>query len=253
MKLFCTSDIHSYFTEFKKALDEAGFDQNNEEHYLIVCGDCFDRGGESEELLHYLMSLERKILIKGNHDILLEGLCMREFPYSYDFSNGTTRTVHDIGGAGEGNPFDQCCENTWNRTAAYRASLVNYFETKNYIFVHSWIPLRCLDDLPKHSVKNRRFEYDPDWRSATKNSWEQAMWGNPFELAAYGFNQTGKTIVFGHWHTSWPRAYYEGKPEFKNGADFSPYYSEGIIGLDACTAHTNEVNVIVLEDNLLTE
>lgn len=253
MRLYCVSDIHSYFTEFKKALDEAGFDPNNEEHLLVVCGDAFDRGGESEEVLHFLMSLERKILIKGNHDILLEDLCMREFPYSYDFSNGTSRTVNDIGGAGEGNPFDKCCENTWNRTAAYRASLVNYFETKNYIFVHSWIPLKCLDDLPKHYVKNRRFEYDPDWRKADKNSWEQAMWGNPFEMDARGFNQTGKTIVFGHWHTSWPRAYYEGKPEFEEGADFSPYFGVRIIGLDACTAHTRKVNVVVLVDDLLTE
>ena len=240
MKLFCTSDIHSFFTPFKKALDEAGFDPNNEEHYLIVCGDCFDRGEESVKLLHYLMSLERKIIIKGNHDILFDDLCMREFPYSHDFSNGTAKAVYDLGGSPS---FDEGCRNAWNKTAAYRASLVNYFETKNYIFCHSWIPL---------AYSNMRKHYDPEWRAAGQSAWDQAMWGNPFELAAQELNQTGKTIIFGHWHTSWPRHHWEGKPEFTEGADFSPYFGEDIIGLDACTAHTGKVNVLVLEDDFLS-
>lgn len=255
MKFFCVSDVHSYYFALKKALDEAGFDPTNEEHYLVSCGDAFDRGGESEEVLHFLMSLERKILVKGNHDLLLKELCMREFPYSYDFSNGTTRTVNDIGGAGEGYCFDKCCENTWNKTAAYRALLVNYFETENYIFVHSWVPLKCLDNMPKHYIKNRQFEYDPDWRTADRNSWEQAMWGNPFELAAQGLNKTGKTIVFGHWHCSTGWAKTEGRSEFGDDARWDIYQDEEqkIIGLDKCTAYTGKVNVLVLEDNFLTD
>ena len=86
MKLFVTSDIHSFYEPFIKALDEAGFDPNNEEHWLIVCGDCFDRGPDSEKLLHFLMQLERKVLVKGNHDILFEALCDRGMPYSHDKS-----------------------------------------------------------------------------------------------------------------------------------------------------------------------
>ena len=94
-KLFCVSDIHSFYTPMKKALDEAGFDPNNKDHILISCGDLFDRGPDSEELFLYIMSLPNKILIKGNHDILLEELCTRGFPYSNDKSNGTVRTVLD--------------------------------------------------------------------------------------------------------------------------------------------------------------
>ena len=253
MKLFCTSDVHSHFTPLKKALDMAGFDKTNPTHYLLSLGDAFDRGPESEELLYFLMSLDRKILIKGNHDLLLEDLCKREFPYSYDISNGTVKTVNDIGGAGEGYPFDNCCANTWNRTAAYRNLLVNYFETENHIFVHSWIPLKCLDNLPKHYTKDRQFEYNPDWRNAGINAWEQAMWGNPFELAEQGLNKTNKMIVFGHWHcsTGWSKA--EGRSEFDVDARWDPYINEAqkIIGIDACTAHTGKVNVLVIEDNFI--
>ena len=255
MKLFCFSDVHSYLTPLKKALSDAGFDQSNPDHWVVSLGDLFDRGPDSEELLYYIMSLERKILIKGNHDLLLEDCCKREFPYSHDFSNGTVRTINDIGGAGEGYPFDRCCENTWNRTAAYRDMLINYFETENYIFVHSWIPLICLDNLPNHYIKNRNFKFDVDWRNATQNAWDQAMWGNPFELARHGLNQTGKILVAGHWHCSTGWAKDEGISEFGTDAKWEPYINEEqqFIAIDRCTAHTGKVNVFVIEDNFINK
>lgn len=254
MKFFVVSDIHSFFTPLKEALDQAGFEKDNPNHYLVSCGDAFDRGSASEEVLHFLMSLERKILVKGNHDLLLEDLCMREFPYNYDFSNGTTRTVNDIGGAGEGYPFDKCCENTWNRTAAYRASLVNYFETENYIFVHSWIPVINKDGLPAHYLYGRSFEFNPNWRQATNDEWEIAMWGNPFAMAERGL-LPDKTIVFGHWHCSTGWAKKEGRSEFDDDAKWDIFQDEEkkIIGIDRCTACTGQVNVLVIEDNFLKE
>jgi hypothetical protein len=39
--------------------------------------------------------------------------------------------------------------------------------------------------------------------------------------------------------------------EFEDDAIWEPYYAEGIIAIDRCTAYTGEVNVIVLEDELL--
>lgn len=243
-KFFVTSDIHSFYTPFKKALDEAGFDPNNEEHWLIVCGDCFDRGNESEEVLHFLMSLERKIFVKGNHDTLLEECCMREFPYSHDSSNGTVKTIKDLGGVVYRRSFAECCCRTWDKLARYRELLVNYFETQNYIFVHSWIPII--------SQNGGYYKYDENWRDASDSNWEEAMWENPFEIVAQGLNQTGKTIVFGHWHCSTGHKMLgRCKSEFDEDAVWEPCYAEGIIGIDRCTAHTGECNVVVLEDEFL--
>ena len=45
----------------------------------------------------------------------------------------------------------------------------------------------------------------------------------------------------------------DGSPEFGEGADFSPYYGDGVIAIDACTAYSGNVNVLVLEDDLLDE
>lgn len=243
-KFFVCSDIHSFYTPFKKALDEKGFDPNNKDHWLVVCGDVFDRGDESEEVLHFLMPIERKILVKGNHDVLLDECCMREFPYRYDTTNGTRRTIQDLGGAGYGRSFAECCCRTWDILARYRELLVNYFETQNYIFVHSWIPIIAQN--------GGYYTYDADWRSATDNRWENAMWGNPFELHMSNLNQTGKTIVFGHWHCSaGHKMLGHCNNEFDGDAIWEPCYAEGIIGIDRCTAYTREVNVLVLEDEFL--
>jgi serine/threonine protein phosphatase 1 len=257
MKLFCVSDVHSYLRPLKKALDAAGFDKDNPEHWLISCGDLFDRGPDSEETLYYIMSLERKVLVKGNHDLLLEDCCMREFPYAHDVSNGTVRTINDIGDAGMGYTFDRCCDNTWHKTATYRGMLVNYFETENYIFVHSWIPTITHGSKKPWHTADKYYAWKENWREASAKEWEEAMWGNPFFKAQDGMNKTGKTIVFGHWHCSLGHLISsDGElSEFGDNACWDVYKNDEwkIIGLDKCTAHTGEVNVLVIEDNFLNK
>jgi serine/threonine protein phosphatase 1 len=247
-KFFVFSDPHSYYTALKRALDESGFEPKNKDHWVVVCGDCFDRGPESEEMLHFLMSLERKIIVKGNHDILLEDCCMREYAQMHDASNGTKRTIQDIGGAQD---FAECCCRTWDKLARYRELLVNYFETQNYIFVHSWIPTNVVynDASKMWHVRGKEYIYNSDWRNASQEEWNEAMWGNPFDMHLLDLNQTGKTIVFGHWHCSTGHKMLgHCKSEFGADAIWEPCYAEGIIGIDRCTAYTSEVNVIVIED-----
>jgi hypothetical protein len=70
-------------------------------------------------------------------------------------------------------------------------------------------------------------------------------------LAEKGFNQTGKTIVVGHWHCSTGWAKTEGRKEFGETAKFEPFYGDGFISIDACTAYSKKCNVIVLEDDFI--
>ena len=46
-KFFCISDIHSFYEPMIEALNNAGFNPENPEHILVVCGDVFDRGPNS--------------------------------------------------------------------------------------------------------------------------------------------------------------------------------------------------------------
>ena len=202
---------------------------------------------ESNEVLNFIMNMIQKnkiILVKGNHDTLLEECCMREFPYSHDFSNGTVKTIKDLGGAVYRRSFAECCCITWDRLARYRELLVNYFETQNYIFVHSWIPII--------SQNGGYYKYDENWREASDSTWDEAMWGNPFDMHFLNLNKTGKTIVFGHWHCSaGHKMLGHCKNEFGEDTIWEPCFAEGIIGIDRCTAHTGECNVVVLEDNFI--
>ena len=72
MKYFCVSDVHSFYTETMRALKLAGFDETNPNHTFVSCGDLLDRGDESREILQFVNRLERKILIRGNHEDLME-------------------------------------------------------------------------------------------------------------------------------------------------------------------------------------
>lgn len=67
-RLFVVSDIHGHYTLMKKALDDAGFDENNDNHVFVSCGDLFDRGVENRKVYDFVRRLKRKVLICGNHD-----------------------------------------------------------------------------------------------------------------------------------------------------------------------------------------
>ena len=247
-KLFVVSDVHGYYDEMRAALEAAGFDENNKEHWLIGCGDYIDRGEQPQEVINYLENLPRKILIKGNHEELLKELLDSKAPTSYDFQNGTFATIVALGEVKGMGDLDTCYKNTWGRIKNFYNNLLDYFETENYIFVHSWIPT-IADYTSKYSAKSiGPRAYDANWRNG---NWDNARWGNPFLQT--DLNETGKTIVFGHWHTSWARYYHENKPQWRADSDFSPYHGEGYIGIDGCTAFTHKVNVLVLEDNFIEE
>ena len=67
-----------------------------------------------------------------------------------------------------------------------------------------------------------------------------------------GVIELNKTIVWGHLHCSYGHAILEGKgQEFGVDANFLPYYANGIIALDACTACSRKINCIVLDDEQL--
>jgi serine/threonine protein phosphatase 1 len=267
VKLFVCSDLHSFFTPFKKALDDSGFEPNNYEHLLIVCGDCFDRGSESVEMYTFLNSLTNVVIVRGNHEDLLVEMLNRGYGERHDMSNGTVHTVSDLADvAGVLNPRStiDVCRGVEKLIVPFLNKTVNYFETKNYIFVHGWIPVTIKDHLPVYYRNNRQFTFNPEWRYATGYEWEQARWLNGIDMARKGFIEPNKTIVCGHWHCSYGHYMRALKKAIAEDADFEveefgptaiwePFADEGILAIDRCTAHTREVNVVVLEDELLEE
>jgi serine/threonine protein phosphatase 1 len=250
MIFYVISDIHSAYTPMIEALNEAGFDENNPNHKIVLCGDLFDRMDESLAVYYWAVDMINKdklIYVKGNHESLVMDCIRRGYAMGYDKSNGTFKTICDL--VPNAQTFDEACNVAYAKLKPLLDNCIDYFETENYIFVHSFIPLkRC--DRPAYYGKKSRYTLNRNWRTADEEEWEDARWGNPYELAEYE-RLPNKTLVFGHFHTSWPRHHYEGKPEWDEGADFSIYYGDGYIAIDGCVAHTDKVNVLVLEDEFI--
>ena len=188
MKYFVVSDIHSFYVGLKRALDRAGFNKRNKDHTLIVCGDVFDRGPDTLSVYKFLTSIPKKrcILIKGNHELLYEELLEKSFPESHDFSNHTVDTFCQIAGYDleiltpkYWRKFDDVpherIRQAWQEiltevkqspiTAWLQSDRWKYWhEVGNYIFVHSFIPLKNLDHMPAYYIYNRKFGYFKDWR-----------------------------------------------------------------------------------------
>ena len=241
MKYFVSSDLHSFATETKTVLKQAGFDKKNKNHTLIVCGDIFDRGDESLEIYKFLNSIPKKrcILIKGNHESLYFDLLQKAYPQRHDYSNGTVRTFCNIAKK----PFKLLEDEEWLEIREIvknhevtkwlqTAQWVDYFELDKYIFVHSFIPtFESFDDLEFLSTEGKFFK---DWRTkATDRDWEKARWSNPITMYKNGYfdheKVNGKTLVVGHWHAWDFHQKLGGEIASRNR---NIYYSNNLIALD---------------------
>ena len=240
MKYFVSSDIHGFFNEWQNALTDKGFDLNNPEHKIILCGDLFDRGNQPKEIIDFVLKHKDKvILIRGNHEDLMEQMIERDFSDYGDLCNGTAQTIVDLYPEWQISEFDLKKIAKATRLQEVLDMCIDYYETKHYIFVHGWIPI----------IENC-YLYDSNWRTARKERWGKARWTNPVEMFRYEIYEPNKTIICGHWHCSafWHEQNPDKYEEFGDKTNFEPFITKNMIVIDACTAYSHKVNVIVLED-----
>ena len=144
-KYFVVSDVHSFYTPLMNELTNKGYDINNKEHILIICGDIFDRGKESLKMYEFIKSLpkDRRILIRGNHEYLFIDLLHKDLPDYYDHTNGTVNTLNDLTDNKYANFFDLANDKFLKEIEKWILSddWIDYYETNNYIFTHAFIPL----------------------------------------------------------------------------------------------------------------
>ena len=285
---FVCSDIHSFYKAWMKSLKEAGFNSKDDEHILIILGDIFDRGEEPWKVYKFIRSLpsERVVLVKGNHEMLLLALVGRKHKCDFDIHNGTYGTLIHLykfpleekhkwieanldKGKDVGQLFKESMK-IYNKVEAklYNNKKINeivewilspawrnYYELGQYIFVHSFIPLLDAND-------DGVGLYLSYWRDLPDEFWFRAMWGCPYKAYQAGCfkeeEKKGKILVCGHWDTSdfYNNLLYPNEKEkwLDIRTDNPIFKSElfpGLIGLDACTALTNKVNVLVIKESEL--
>ena len=253
---FVTADIHGFYDEFRAALKKAGFKVKDPDHILIVCGDLFDRGPDSPKLYKFIKSLprSRRILIRGNHEELLRRAINRGYFYESDRSNGTVGTIMQFTDC---DYIDCVCDSEtvceeFKKTGILQwiasTEWQNYAEIGNYIFVHSWIPVKMLTDADIYKATEATpMAMRPDWREATDAEWEDAAWGRPWVMIKKDLIPFGSTVVCGHWSAcDFPKYLDNNLTDYPNN---NIYRGHGCIALDACTVLSGFVNVLVLTED----
>ena len=237
-KYFVVSDVHSFYNEMIEALAAAGYDKNNPNHIFVSLGDLFDRGPDTVKCLNFVTSLsdDRKILIRGNHEDLLEEVFRRGYFDRCDIHNGTNLTFAQLANTDNREESIAICR--YNEDLKrYLYDCRNYYEVGNNIFVHGWVPA-------DYDVDNGWTIRD-NWREAKKWDWEAARWFNGMSVWAFGGEVEGKTVWCGHWHSAWGHKYLHGFDEIR----YDIFSDKGIKCLDACTVLSHKVNVGVIKIN----
>lgn len=242
MRYFITSDIHSYYSILKKELEKQGFDKDRDT--LITLGDNFDRGDESLEMYEFLSKLPNVILVRGNHEDLLVDMVESGYLKSYDFSNGTVKTVWDVCGYYPGkdelswsiDPIEKI-KNTEFYKWITSDIWVDKVEFNNLILTHATIP-----------IKGRFLTF------------EEARWADP----TIPENRIkDRILVCGHWFAWLARKKYDEYideedeeafllglklPKTKMKLFYEPYIDKDLIMIDACTPKSKKCNILIYDD-----
>lgn len=249
MKYYVASDIHGCYDQFIQGLSNTDYDKGNPNHKIIICGDAFDRGIQNKEIYEYIRENESNgnlIYIKGNHDLFINDVygnpCDLEFNVIH---NGYDRTLSEIFIPVSNNMLEYQTKLKSNLEVhdmyKWSNNLPLYYETKNYIFTHAWIPMTT------------------NWR---KEFSENYLWSNPLRIDVWnlGYITKGKTLVVGHFHAIKFRNYmglcgsYE--EDYNNHNNHKPFHMEfngaNVIAIDNCVNyHMKPIEILVIEDEEL--
>ena len=184
-KHFVIGDVHGCFDLLEELLTK----WNPDNERLIFLGDYVDRGKDSLKVLTRVKELHDTygaIALGGNHeDLFLAFLDSPDTEVHYLNRNGGFETISSFLPDGHGTPTLEMIQSYILETHAdiltFVKAMPDYHETDTHIFVHAGVELRLTN-----------------WRESRRNDFRWIR--DPF---LYGWNSTGKTIVFGHTPTSY--------------------------------------------------
>lgn len=270
-KFFVISDIHGEYDAMINGLNEAGYNQDDPEHFLVCAGDAFDRGPNSISIYNFFRQLppNRVAIVKGNHDGFFQEYLEKgmdgEFVLFNILHNGLGATIKSFVGRYQLENQEESSATTINELEWCKNSILArnrglldwiknlplWFETENTVIVHAGLD-------PKLS----------NWKDTTE---DYCTWD--IEDAHKLVPSLTKTIIFGHYHTKLVKAQAEdaklmttrmdcARKYRYNDIKFTSFGNEGEyapvaipesrkIAIDGCTNLTHKVNVLVFEDFLV--
>lgn len=236
MRYFIFSDTHGKFTALKKALDDAGYDSNNKNHWLISAGDLFDRGRENKEIYEFLDSIEQKTMILGNHDEYLLNILNGRFSNLVwnCRNNGLATTLANFSNTRE--DYFYSIKDTDTFSAGFQVCIqIQRIFPKLKKFLNSMVHAIMIDkNIITHAgfIKSQgTWDYITNNQTITKNFIKEA---EKWEL--------DYTFIFGHWHAFDLNESFCGLRDNKK-----PFIYKNFVGLDACSILFDQVFVYQIE------
>ncbi len=222
-KYFIFTDLHNFFTIFKERIKECGFDENNKNHFLVICGDAFNKGKEAKEMYYYLKKVEKKLIyIKGNHEEALikalEEKHLNKFIIEHSILD-TICQLSDMTKEEAMENFQKACEKVYEIGFFdfLNRKLIDIFELGDFIFVHGYL--------------------------AKDGNYDKARWLCGYKYFLEETEKLNKICVFGHMRHEVFQTIDDNKPIFlenKNG--------DKAICLDAYTALCKKMNVLIINN-----
>ena len=175
-KIFAVGDIHGCLQKLKNLMN--AIDINGQQDMVVFIGDYIDRGPDPFGVVQFIIDFKRDkknvICLTGNHeDIFICYLTYGIYKTAFYMNGGHTTLVS------YNHPAE--IEDIPRHHQVFFNSLLPYYETEGYIFVHA--------GLRPGVPLERQDKYDLLWiRSEFINS-------------SCDF---GKTVIFGHTGFSWP-------------------------------------------------
>ena len=238
-KLFVLSDVHGHYTQMVSALKAAGFDEQNQEHFFLSCGDLFDRGCENLLVYDFVRRLERKILIKGNHEQRLSEVLKQGYITQREIDNHTDITIREFLGQEaldkDGGIDVKAYAEKISEITAFLDGMLDYYETEQLVFTHGWLPV----------VFEGRVPYvDPCWRDVPPGEWDVVREYQWQQFYSVGATLGGKTIVCGHRPASMGYLF---DPMRANDCP-APFFGDGMVAIDGYTVKSGKINVLVWDE-----
>lgn len=173
-RIFAIGDIHGCISKLKSIMNMIDIDAQNDT--LVFIGDYIDRGVDSKGVVDFVLdlrkSIDRMICLQGNHEQMFLDYLSDDKHKGFFLANGGESTISSYGFI-ETN--DGMKVNVPKSHMQFFKSLLPYYETDDYIFVHAG--LRPGIPLEKQGT-------------------DDLMWVRyEFIKSSYDF---GKTVVFGH-------------------------------------------------------
>lgn len=133
-KIFAIGDIHGTADKLSALMEKIPIDFNSD--LLVFIGDYIDRGPSSFEVVDYLVELKKEhpdiVFLKGNHEDMLQKYLAGNDRFTYLF-NGGQKTLDSYLNRKNKSEFSPIPSSHID----FYESLVLYFQTDDYIFVHA--------------------------------------------------------------------------------------------------------------------